>query len=436
MKKKVLSALLIAAMTASMVAGCGSPSDDGAKDNTQAVDNKTSEKANVSLRMWGAEEDQAMLQSMIESFKENYKDVADFNIELGVESEADAKDDVLTDISAAADVYAFASDQLNDLVKAGALECIDDMDDVLQTYAGKSVEDVKNANASGSVDASSIDGKLYAFPMSADNGYFLLYDSSVLSEEDVQSWDSLLAAADKAGKKVGMILASGWYNASFFYGAGFVTELQDDGSTKIDWNATSEKGFSGVDVVKSMLDIAGNSAFMAIEDNGNSNALNSGDLCAIVSGTWDSEGATKTWGDNYAATKLPTFTLNGDQVQQGSVAGFKCVAVNSSSENAGWATLLADWITNEQNQTIRFEQREIGPSNIAVAESDAVAANIGIAALSEQSAYGVVQVVGNKYWDPTATFGENIAQGKLSKDDDAAIQSALDTVAEGVAQTE
>lgn len=436
MKKKVLSALLIAAMTASMVAGCGSSSDDkgsSAGKDTQAA---SAEKKSVSLRMWGAEEDQTMLQGMIDSFKEEYKDVADFNIELGVESEADAKDDVLKDISAAADVYAFASDQINDLVNAGALECIDDMDEVLQTYAGKSVADVKSANASGSVEASSVDGKLYAFPMSADNGYFLLYDSSVLTEEDVASWDSLLAAADKAGKKVGMTLASGWYNASFFYGAGFTTELADDGSTKMDWNGTSADGIKGVDVVKSMLDIAGNSAFLAVEDSGSGNAINSGDLCAIVSGTWDSEAAAKVWGDGYAAVKLPTFTVDGKQVQQGSVAGFKCVAVNSASENAGWAALLADWITNEANQTIRFAEREIGPSNSKVADSADVKANKGIAALSAQSAYGVVQVVGKKYWDPTATFGENIAQGKISASDDAAIQKALDTVVEGVAQTE
>ena len=36
-----------------------------------------------------------------------------------------------------------------------------------------------------------------------------------------------------------MILASGWYNAGFFYGAGFTTDLNDDGTTAMDWNGTS-----------------------------------------------------------------------------------------------------------------------------------------------------------------------------------------------------
>ena len=85
------------------------------------------EKQDVTLRMWGAEEDQPMLQGMIDSFKEHYADYANFDIQLGTESESTAKDTVLTDIEAAADVYSFASDQLIDLVNAGALRSVDDM---------------------------------------------------------------------------------------------------------------------------------------------------------------------------------------------------------------------------------------------------------------------------------------------------------------------
>lgn len=171
---------------------------------------------------------------------------------------------------------------------------------------------------------------------------------------------------------------------------------------------------------------------MGIADGDISNQIAGGQLCAVVSGTWDATAAQAAFGDGYAATKLPTFTVNGKQVQQGSVAGFKLVGVNAYSKNAGWAALLADWITNEENQAIRFAQREIGPSNNNVAASEAVTANIAIAALSEQSAYGVVQMAGGKYWDPTATFGEMIAKGQLKADDEAGIQKALDTMVEGV----
>lgn len=388
------------------------------------------EDETISLTLWGAEEDQTLLGELVEEFKAAYPDVT-FDIQIGVESESTAKDTILTDVEAAADVYSFADDQLTDLVKAGALLNLEEYGEAL-TLAGKTLDDVKAANVPGSIEAATIDGSLYAFPRAADNGYFLFYDSSVLSEEDVASWDSLLAAAEKAGKKVGMTLASGWYNASFFYGAGFTTDLNEDGTTAIDWNGTSADGYTGVDVVKGMLNIAGSPAFMAIADGDISNQIAAGGLCAAVSGTWDSITAQEAFGDGYAATKLPTFTIGDTQVQQASVAGYKFVGVNGYAENAGWAVLLADFITNEASQQKFFDERESGPSNSTIIESDAVKSNVAMAALGEQAAYGRIQKVGGKYWDPAQTFGELIAQGTLKADDDAGIQTALDTLVEGV----
>lgn len=410
-------------MVSVLLAGCSSGSSD-----EPAAD--SGEKQNVSLTLWGAEEDQALLQNLIDSFKEEYADVANFDISLGVESESTAKDTVLTDAEAAADVYAFASDQLPDLVKAGALQSIDEMEEALTAYTNKTVDDIKNANTESSVEAATYDDTLYAFPMTADNGYFLFYDSTVVSEEDVATWDGLLAAAQASGKRVAMTLASGWYNASFFYSAGFTTGLNEDGSTTMDWNG--EADYTGVEVTQAMLNIASNPAFMAVADGDISNQIASGQLCAAVSGTWDATAAQEAFGDGYAATKLPTFTIAGAQLQQASVAGYKLVGVNAHSENAGWAALLADWITNEAAQQQRFDEREIGPSNNTVLESDAVKENTALAALAAQNEFGVVQMAGQNYWDPAATFGEMIAQGELNADDTAGIQSALDTLVEGV----
>lgn len=424
--KKVLALGLVGAMAISMAA-CGktsSSTDNGGSGNA-GTSNET-----VSLRVWGGEEDQNLLKELVEKFKSTYPDQK-FNIEIGVESEATAKDTILTDVEAAADVFAFASDQIVDLNNAKALANIEDMDAALQNYAKKSIADVKAANGEGSVEAASVDGKLMAFPMTGGNGYFLYYDSSVISEEDAATWDTLLAAADKAGKKVGMTLASGWYDASFFYGAGFTTGLNDDGTTAIDFNGTSKDGYTGVQVTQSMLNIASNKAFMAIADGDISNQIAGGTLAAVISGTWDADNAQKVFGNGYAATKLPTYTLDGKQVQQGSVSGYKLIGVNAYSKNVGWATVLAEFLTNEESQATRFEQRQLAPTNKKVAASDEVSKNVAIAASAAQDAYGVIQTVSAKYWDPTKTFGEMIAQGSLSATDEKAIQEALDTMVEG-----
>ena len=424
--KKVLALGLVGAMAISMAA-CGKTSSS---TNNGGSGNSGTSNETVSLRVWGGEEDQNLLKELVEKFKTTYPDQK-FTIEIGVESEATAKDTILTDVEAAADVFAFASDQIVDLNNAKALANIEDMDSALQNYAKKSIADVKAANGEGSVEAASIDGKLMAFPMTGGNGYFLYYDSSVISEEDAATWDTLLAAADKAGKKVGMTLASGWYNASFFYGAGFTTGLNDDGTTAIDFNGTSKDGYTGVQVTQSMLNIASNKAFMAIADGDISNQIAGGTLAAVISGTWDAENAQKVFGDGYAATKLPTYTLDGKQVQQGSVSGYKLIGVNAYSKNVGWATVLAEFLTNEESQATRFEQRQLAPTNKNVAASDEVSKNVAIAASAAQDAYGVIQTVSAKYWDPTKTFGEMIAQGSLSATDEKAIQDALDTMVEG-----
>lgn len=424
--KKVLALGLVGAMAISMAA-CGktsSSTDNGGSGNA-GTSNET-----VSLRVWGGEEDQNLLKELVEKFKKTYPDQK-FDIEIGVESESTAKDTVLTDVEAAADVFAFASDQIVDLNNAKALANIEDMDAALQSYAKKSVADIKAANGDGSVEAASIDGKLMAFPMTGGNGYFLYYDSSVISDEDAATWDTLLAAADKAGKKVGMTLASGWYNASFFYGARFTTGLNDDGTTAIDFNGTSKDGYTGVQVTQSMLNIASNKAFMAIADGDVSNQIAGGTLAAVISGTWDAENAQKVFGDGYAAAKLPTYTLDGKQVQQGSVSGYKFLGVNAYSKNVGWATVLAEFLTNEESQATRFEQRQLAPTNKKVAASDEVSKNVAIAASAAQDAYGVIQTVSAKYWDPAKTFGEMIAQGSISATDEKAIQDALDTMVEG-----
>ena len=67
-----------------------------------------------------------------------------------------------------------------------------------------------------------MDGVLYAYPLTADNGYFLYYNKAYFSEEDVQSLDRMLSAAAAAGRLVAMDWSSAWY----VYGIRLLTWLQ------------------------------------------------------------------------------------------------------------------------------------------------------------------------------------------------------------------
>lgn len=337
----------------------------------------------------------------------------------------------MTDVQAAADVYAFASDQTTDLVNAGALLALDTVEEALTNVAGKSLDDIKSANVPGSIEAVTMNNQLYAFPFAID-GYFMFYDPDFVSAEQAQNWDSILDAAQAAGKRVGMVLSSGWYDASFFYGAGFTTGLNEDGTTTIDWNGTSPSGVTGVQVVKAMQKIAGHPAFMAIADGDIANQIAGGSLCAVISGTWDTDVVAQNFGDDYIAGKLPAYTTeDGKEVQTGSVSSYKCIGVNPHAVNSGWAVILAEFLTNEESQVARYEARSLAPSNLSAAASDTVTANKGVVGLTEQAQFGVVQMVGGKYWDPSKSFGEQIAQGTLPTDD-AGIQAALDKLVTGI----
>ncbi len=338
----------------------------------------------------------------------------------------------LRDPEGAADVFYFYSDQFRSLHDAGALQQIDIFDSIYEMYANRKVKDIKNETLSSAIASVSYDGKLYAIPASVCNGYFLYYDSSVLSANDVKSWDSLLAAADRAGKKVGMTMDSGWYTSSFFYGAGFDTGLNADGSTFINWNETAD--YSGAMVAQAMLGIINHNAFLNIQDGYSSSAFLTGEYCAIVSGTWDQNNAQDAFGSGYAATKLPTYTISGEQVQQVAVIGYECVGVNPYSMNVGWAGLLAEWITNEENQSIRYESRTMAPANVNAVSSSSIKENVAIYALMQQGEYGYNMVVGSGFWTATQEFGIKLLDGSVK--DISSIQNALDEMISDVKENE
>lgn len=360
----------------------------------------------ITLKVWGSQDDQELLGILIDNFKAANPDKT-WDISLGVVGEPDAKARYLEDSAAAADVFAFANDQLIDLVNADALYEVT-----------RNLDEIVAANSAGSIESATLDGVLYGYPMTADNGYFLYYDKSVLSEEDVQTLDGILAKANEAGKKVFMDVSNGWYVASFFMGAGCTLGLDEDGNQTCDFN--NEAGVAAGEAIRAF---TADPAFLTGDDSVLTGGM--GDtICAGVSGTWNAAAIQEKLGENYAACKLPTFTLNGEQVQMSSFIGTKLIGVNTQTAYPVEAMMLAEFLTNEDAQKLRFEMREIGPSNNNVAASEEVQANVALAALAEQSQYGVSQkyVLGD-FWTPAEAFG--LAMENKSTDD---MQTLLDSM--------
>ena len=96
------------------------------------------------------------------------------------------------------------------------------------------------------------------------------------------------------------------------------------------------------------------------------------------------------------------------------------------------AQQLAEWLTNEENQKIRFEERSIAPTNVNLAEDADVLANPAVAALSLQTSHSTLQStipeMGN-YWDPAEAFGTEIINETITKDN---LQEKLDAFVDSI----
>lgn len=391
----IITMLLCASLT---LTGCSNTTGQQKKEVKKEAADK---EQTVKLTLWGGAEDQKMLQSMVDDFKKEHASEASFDIKLAVESETTCKETLLGDVEKGADVFAFPDDQLQALASSGVLQEIRDADQV------------KQDNIKGAVEAASVNDRLFAYPMTADNGYFLYYNKKYFSGNDVKKLDTILAKAEKVHKKVTMDWTSAWYLYSFFGNTGLKAGVNEDGVTNYcNWNSKKGK-IKGIDVAQAMERIAGSSAFLNTTDDKFLKGVQNGSVIAGVSGVWNANAIDKAWGKNYGAVKLPTYTCAGKQVQMASFTGYKMVGVNAYSSDVKWAMKLAEWITNQDNQTRRFAERGQGPSNIKASQSGDIEKSPAIQAVIAQSEYGCLQRVGGNFWDPISSFGSSVANGTL-----------------------
>ena len=223
--------------------------------------------------------------------------------------------------------------------------------------------------------------------------------------------DRILEVAAESGKKLSMEFNSGWYMYSFYGGTGLEFGINDDGVTNYcNWNST-ENAIKGVDVAEAMLVIASHPGFKAQGDTGFVADAQSGEAIAGISGVWNAVAIKEAWGEDYGACKLPTYTCAGQQIQMSSFKGYKMMGVNAYSKHPEWAHKLAEWMTNEENQTLRFVERSQGPSNKNAAASEEVKKVPAITAVIEQSQYGTLQRVGNSYWNACTSFADTLIAG-------------------------
>ena len=364
------------------------------------------------ITLWVPEEAVTLTENQIAAFNASNNAGITFNAKVNPVSEADAATSMITDVEAGADLFFFAQDQFARLVQAGALSKVPA--DVAANVAAEN--DVSAVAAATSGDA------MYAYPLTADNGYFMYYDKSVIPEDHIGSLELLIADCEAAQKYFAFEMqTSAWYLASFFFATGCVSEwVTDDDGNFIEVHDTfnSPEGLIAVKGMKKLVD----SPFHLSSSKGTEFASNA---AIVVSGTWDYNTVADILGDNLGVAPLPSFEVDGKTYHLGSFSGCKLLGVKPQTEpkKSDAVHLLAQYLTSETCQLERFEDRAWGPSNLAAQQSEAVQANPALQALMAQNPYATVQgQIHGSWWDIAKVIGDDVKDAS----DEAGLQQALD----------
>ena len=348
------------------------------------------------ITVWAAEKVVDLTKKQIEDFNSSNEYGIKFNATVEPVGEGDAATKMITDVEAGGDIFFFAQDQFNRLVQAGALGAL----------GKKAAEFVQTSNVEAAVTAATTGDTFYAYPVTADNTFFVFYDKSVVKEDSLGDIAKMIADCEAAGKTFCFDLKNGWYLPAFFFGTGCksVWEADSDGKflAVVD-NFNSDKGLIAA---RALNEVMGSDKFISSSET---SEFDNG-AGFVVSGTWNTENAKSILGDNFGAAPLPKFTVDGNSYQLSPYTGSKLVGVKPHTDAKLNAALhqLAQYLTGEKAQVERFEAAGWGPSNIAAAQSEAVLADAVLGSVAQQAPYSVYQgnIPGNWWGNSAQVLGE------------------------------
>ena len=430
MKKRVLALIMSTTMVAAALAGCGSSekAETPAADSAATTETKTEAKADApaadaateevkdygtgEIKVWVAENVQTFTETKIKEFQDANPEYAGYAVTVEPVGEGDAASNMITDVAGGADIFGFAQDQLARLVSAGALSPV----------VGDNATFVNEQNDAGAASAATMAGTVFAYPLTSDNGYFLYYDKSVVT--DPTSLDKIVADCEAAGKSFYMEINSAWYQPAFFFGTGCTLTYDTDDMGNFTTCNIDYASDNGVKALKAMINLHKSSAF--VNGSSLSAATNVG---AIVDGTWDSGAAKELFGDNYACAKLPTFNVDGTDYQFSGFGGFKLMGIKPQTDANKLAVChaIVKHLSSEEVQLARYNEVGWGPSNVAVQQSDAVKADEALSALAEQLAFTIPQgQYPNDYWALGTSLGDSVIAGEYDNASDEELMKVLE----------
>ena len=427
MKRRIFAMFLAGVMALGLLAGCGGGSSDTPSNSsntdtpssttTDTPSDSSGEVTDITLKVWcpSNQIDTGILAQQQEAFQAEHPE---WNLSWDVTAvgEDTCQENVLRDVEAAADVYFFSSDQLPDLVSAGAIAQL----------GGSTAEMVESNMAPAVVDTAKLDGKLYAIPFT-HNTFFMFYDKTLLGEDDIKTMESIMAA-DTPDNAYNFYFesAGGWKLGAWYYGAGLSVFGADgsDLSAGVNWNNAT-----GLAVTNYLIDLINNPKCAYDGEIAVSELIADHRLGAWWDGSWNYNLYLDALGDDMGIATIPTFNVDGKDNQLLSFYGSKCIGVNAKSANPAAAVAFAAFLGNAENQTLRYEKSAQIPTHNDAANSEAVKADaLATVIVNESNNCSVMQPVSAtfsaRYWTYAGAIPTEIRSGEINTGN---AQEKLDT---------
>ncbi len=367
MKKKILSSLLCAAVTASTIVGCGqsaatsTSTTDSAKNEaskTEAVaetkaEEQTAdsgEKVTLSVYTQYADDDTKVpYDYAVEQLKEAYP-----NVELNLIVQAQDDGQTLKTLAATGqlpDIYQASTDIINTFRESNQIMVLNDV--------AKSTGYLDKIYEANKELAYAEDGNIYTFPFSGQE-YVLWYYNKALFEENglevPQTFDDLKNCIEVFKSKgitpLALFEQEGWNTAAAY--DVIATRYTEGGIKALDEGSASITDEAYLSAAKTLEELVAAGLFQESATTTNydqaSQMFLSGEAAMFINGQWYIEDATKELGDNvdwmfYPAADSASYEA-GKKVFSGggSSSGF---AVNPDSANAELAAEVAEFIAEK-----------------------------------------------------------------------------------------
>lgn len=431
MKKvsRLMALLMVTMLVISSFAACGKKEETTKNDTTGtatvapvATDAPAATAApvvakDVTLKVWAPENQiqSGTVDAMCKSFQALHPE---WNIAFTVETQGEdtAKDEILKDVTVAGDVFFFANDQLQALVDAGAIARL----------GGSTEEMVKTTMAQPVVDTVTVGDAIYGIPFT-HNTFFMFYDKTLLTADDVKSVESIMAKQTPDGTyNFCFDDAGGWKLGSWYYGAGLSVfgPAGNDVTAGCDWNNAT-----GLAVTNYLIDLINNPKCAFNAEVTVSELAAEHKIGAWFDGSWNYQLYKDALGDNLGLAVIPTFSPDGNTYQLKGFYGSKAIGVNAQAAFPDVAVAFAAYLGGEEMQTQRFTETAQVPTNINAGNSAAVQADeVAKVIVAEANTASVMQPTSAdfsaKYWSNAGSIATEIRSGDLNKDN---AQTKLDT---------